>query len=398
MEKYTLSEVKTKKDEKQFINVAVKLYKNYKNWIRPLDNEINDVFNPEKNELFNDGEAIRWILKDDKGNLVGRIATFYNNRVSQENEQPTGGCGFFECVNSPEASKILFDASREWLISKGMEAMDGSVNFGDRDKFWGVLVDGFTEPVYGMNYNHIYYKELFEAYGFQNYFNQYSYGRKATQNIGEAVRIKSERLAQNPDYEFRSIRMDEVDKLGHHFVKIYNSAWAGFSVPQMTEEQGEQLVKSLRPIIDPTLIYFAFYKGDPVGFFVQIPDINQVIKRLDGNLNWWGKAKFFYYLKIKKVCTRVLGLVFGVMSDFQGKGLESGMIEAFRVDTNNQKQYVDLEFVWIGDFNPLMNRMLENYVEAKVCKTHVTYRYLFDREKPFTRAPRVSRSRVVKDK
>ncbi|MFI3262762.1 MAG: hypothetical protein R3Y26_07620 [Rikenellaceae bacterium] len=404
MSNYSLQEVKNKKDAKDFLNVTSIIYKNTKNWIRPFDHEINEVFDPKKNELFNGGELIRWILKDKNNNTVGRIAAFYNKEKSLESEQPTGGCGFFECINSQEAANVLFDAAKAWLISHNMEAMDGPINFGDRDKWWGVLAEGFNPPVYGMNYNHEYYKDLFENYGFKNYFNQYTYGRTVIGDngeisMGEAARSKAQRLAQNPDYEFKHLDKKNIEEASKAFLNIYNKAWAGFTgVKPMTEEQADNVFKAMKPIIDDKLIYFAHYKGEKIGFFIQIPELNQIIRHLNGKFNLWAKIKFMYYLKVKKECTTVLSLIFGVLPEHQGKGIESGMMNAFRqyAEQNNIK-YKDLELTWIGDFNPLMMRMMDTYVESKITKTHVTYRYLFDREKPFTRAPRVSRARVKKD-
>lgn len=403
MTKYTLHEVTSAKDAKEFIEFQPKFYKEDKNYIRPFDHEIEAVFNPKKNELFDDGEAIRWILRDDKNEAVGRIAAFYNKEKASEDTQPTGGCGFFECINSQEAANIMFDAAKAWLQERNMEAMDGPINFGDRDKWWGLLADNFEPPVYGMPYNHAYYKELFENYGFQNYFNQYSYTRLAVNtdgsvSIGEAAQSKADRLSQNKDYEFKAIKKSELKEASQAFLNIYNKAWAGFTgIKPMTEEEAEKVFSSMKPIIDVNLIYFAYYKGERIGFFIQIPEINQVIKHLNGKFNLWAKIKFMYYLKVKKVCTRVLSLVFGVLPEHQGKGIESGMMNAFRVYVeNNKTNYVDLELTWIGDFNPLMMRMMDSYVEAKIHKTHITYRYLFNREQPFTRAPRVSRARVKK--
>lgn len=400
MTNYTLHQVTTSYDAKQFIKVAVKLYKNDPNWIRPLDNDINNIFNPEKNLLFKEGEAIRWILKDQNGDSVGRIAAFYNTRVANESEQPTGGCGFFECINSQEAANILFDASREWLLTKGMEAMDGSINFGDRDTFWGVLVDNFKEPVYGMNYNFPYYKDLFESYGFQNYFNQFCYSRTIDKPISEIVRVKYERIMASNEYTFRPIKIKDLKQVGRDFVKIYNKAWAGFGgVTEMTEKQGQELVKTLKPIVDPELIYFGFYKGEAIGFFIQIPDLNQVTKHLNGKFSLWHKLKLLYLLKVKKVCNNIVGLIFAVTPEHQGKGIESGMMNSFAKGIKSKKtHYKTLEFTWVGDFNPLMNRMMQTYVEGEKSTTHTTFRYLFDREKPFTRAPKVSRSRQIEKK
>ncbi|MDW8288789.1 MAG: hypothetical protein RMJ89_12020, partial [Flammeovirgaceae bacterium] len=154
-----LIEVQDKKHIRMFLDLPVKLYKGDKNWIRPLDKDIEEVFSPIKNKLFRQkGKAIRWILLDEQGECIGRVAAFVNPKTAYKNEQPTGGLGFFECIHDQNAANLLFDACIEWLKQQGMEAVDGPINFGDRDKWWGCLVDGFTEPNYCMPYNHAYYR------------------------------------------------------------------------------------------------------------------------------------------------------------------------------------------------------------------------------------------------
>ena len=95
-----LVEITGDRTENEFLQLPVRLYKDEKNWIRPLDRDIKAVFDPEKNKQFNNGEAIRWILKDDKGKVVGRIACFISNKHIEKEEQPTGGIGFFECIEA----------------------------------------------------------------------------------------------------------------------------------------------------------------------------------------------------------------------------------------------------------------------------------------------------------
>ena len=158
-----LIEVKTRKDAKEFIKLPVWLYKKEKAWIRPLDKDIQDVFDEKVNLTFQNGACIRWILKD-KGLCIGRIAAFINNDTAFNNGlQPVGGIGFFECINDQRAANILLDASKNWLKTEGMTAMDGPINFGERDKWWGLLTKGFDlEPNYRCNYHLPYYKDLFE--------------------------------------------------------------------------------------------------------------------------------------------------------------------------------------------------------------------------------------------
>jgi len=131
------------------------------NYVRPINKEIEEVFDPAMNSFFSHGEAIRWILKDENGKVIGRVASFINKRKAYTFQQPTGGMGFFECVNNRDAAFRLFDKCRDWLSGKGMQAMDGPINFGENDVNWGLLVEGFTHPGIGMNYNPPYYREFF---------------------------------------------------------------------------------------------------------------------------------------------------------------------------------------------------------------------------------------------
>jgi hypothetical protein len=154
MASYQLEEVKTKKQAREWIDLPKRLYRNEKNWICPLDDDVEKRFDPKRNELFARGDAVRWLLRNDRGEVVGRIAAFYNNGDAfGTDEVRAAGCGFFECIDDRQASTLLFDAAREWLTERGWEAMDGPINFGDRSDFWGVLVDGFSEPLYCNPYN-----------------------------------------------------------------------------------------------------------------------------------------------------------------------------------------------------------------------------------------------------
>ena len=139
-------------------------------------------------------------------------------------------------------------------------------------------------------------------------------------------------------------------------------------------------------------MYFAYYDDQPIGFYLMIPDLNNVIAPLHGNFNWWGKLRFVWRMKVRRKATRIFALIFGVVPEFQGKGIESGMIYTFEqvVAQGTVNHYKSLELAWIGDFNPIMMRVVETMVCAKKHKMHSTYRYLFDREKPFTRAPRLT--------
>jgi len=147
-----LTEVSDKRTAKEFLDVNVLVNKNDPNYIRPLDKDIDEVFDPEKNKAFRHGEAIRWILKDEDGKLIGRIAAFTNKKYKNKGDDvPVGGIGFFDCINDQNAADILFDVAKHWLMQRDIQAMDGPINFGERDRWWGLLVEGFEPPVYCLN-------------------------------------------------------------------------------------------------------------------------------------------------------------------------------------------------------------------------------------------------------
>ena len=382
-------EVKDKYTEREFILVAVRLYKNEKNWIRPLDKDIKAVFDPAKNKNFRNGEAIRWILQDN-GKTLGRIAAFVNKKTVSSYDQPTGGIGFFECVNDKEVAFKLFDTAKAWLEERGMEAVDGPINFGDRNNWWGLLVDGFHEPNYQMPYNFGYYQQLFEDYGFKVYFKQYTYQRPMGSEVDFAPRLyeKAELTINNPDYDFRHVNKGEYDKAHEYFHEVYNKAWAGHSgVKPMSMQQAKATFKMLKPVADVRLLWFAFYKGEPVAFFISIPELNQLYKYLNGQWNLWSKLKFLYLLKTG-ACHKSLGIVFGVVPEHQRKGIEGALVVSYvkKLAWKKGFQYTDLEMNWIGDFNPKMMRVVEQ-IGGKIFKTHITYRKLFDETKEFKRAP-----------
>ena len=289
-----IQEVNNPKLAREFVKMAIPIYKDYPNWIRPLDKDIEAIFNPKQNKHFRHGECIRWILRDNKGKAIGRVAAFVNRKIaSKGNDQPTGGMGFFECINDKDAAFKLFDQCKEWLEARGMEAMDGPVNFGERNEWWGLQVEGFDiEPNYRCNYQPPYYQALFEAYGFKTYFEQLTFGRKIVGHISKRMFEKAERIAANPKYTFKTLDIKQIDKYTEHFHTIYNKAWSGHKgVPVLSMQQAKLIIKQMRPILDPNIMYFGFYEDDPIAFFINIPDVNQIFKHVNGKLNLIGKDR-----------------------------------------------------------------------------------------------------------
>ena len=379
--------------KRMFLEFPVSLYASDPNWIRPLDQDIEVIFDPNKNIHLKKGEAVRWILLDENQKPIGRVAAFYENKEPDKSNLKMAGMGFFEVIDDEKAAIILFDACKNWLKEKGFEGMDGPINFGERDSFWGLMIKGWEfEPTYKMPWTKPYYIPFFENYGFKDYFQQYVYvssirGAKVTEGIEE----KAQRIYQNPNYNFKHIEKSNLAKYAEDFKIIYNAAWAKFpGVSEMSSEQAQKLVKQMKPIIDEQLLWFAYSENDePVAFFIVIPDLNQIIKHLHGKLNTWGKIKFLL-LKSRGVLTRTCGVIFGVVPEHQGKGVESAIALRFRTAARENPfyPYTTMDMNWVGDFNPKMMRFVSQ-LGATNDKTFITYRYLFNPNQPFSRCPKV---------
>ncbi len=341
------------------------------NYIMPLDKDIEDVFDSRANPAFKEGECIRWLLSGD-GETIGRIAAFYTKIPASG--LVTGACGFFECIDDAEAARILFDAAKQWLISKNCSYMDGPVNFGERDSFWGLMVEGFASPSYRENYNFPYYKSLFENYGFKPEIGQTTSLIEDKSFNFERFSKLAARVMSNPAYTFDYIHKDNLKKYALDFIEIYNQAWSFHEnfVP-MTIDKIMVRMKQMAPILEETLNVFAYHEGKPVGFYITVLDVNQIFRHVNGKMNLIGKLKFLYY---KRTVKRVKGIVFGVIPTHHNLGIEVAMIMKFREALLKGGRFTENELAWVGDFNPKMLSMFES-MGARPIKKHITYRCQF---------------------
>jgi GNAT superfamily N-acetyltransferase len=375
----------------QFFKVERVIYKDDKNWIPHIRQDLEKIFDPKKNKLFRSGKLERWILFDNNNNLIGRIAAFVNGKTAKTFKQPTGGVGFFECINNQEAANLLFDTAKNWLAENGMEAMDGPINFGEKLNYWGLLTKNFTSrPTYGMNYNPEYYVQLFENYGFQVYYEQFMFYRLLHLPAQEVFVKKAQNLMKDPDIRLGNVRGKSTKQFAQEFLEVYNDAWGGFDgFKKLSFEMAHKTILALKPVYDPDIVIFAYHKDRPIGFYLNLPELNGIFKHVNGNLNLWGKLKFLFYKKFYPPST-MFGIIFGVVKDFQGKGVEGAMIKYAEDYIVPAGKYKDTVLTWIGDFNPRMLKVCEN-LGAEKYRTYATYRYLFDRTKPFERAPLIDR-------
>jgi hypothetical protein len=377
--------VDSKKLEKAFLDFPRKLYRNDPNHVLPFDSEIKKAFDRQVNPYFKHGDARRWVAVNDTGEISGRIAAFYDTDKDEADQVKSGGCGFFESIDDQQVAFLLFDAAKKWLLNHGYEAMTGPINFGENDTNWGCLVQGFIPPAIGMTYNLPYYRELFENYGFKLYYRQLGFHLDLDRPFPERFWKIAEWINHREGYSYRHFDPKQASRFVEDTATIYDQAWSSLREDYTPMDQASLYdeIRKINMIMDPELIWYAYFKEEPIAFFMFLPDANQIFRHLNGRLHMLNKLRFLNY-KRKKTITRARGTAAGVVPKFQNSGVESGIFYQLREVMHRKPQYKQFELSWVGDFNPKMISLYQA-TGAYHTKTHHTYRCMFDQTRPYHR-------------
>ena len=375
-------EIADRSNLKDFYKAALNIYRDDDNWIAPLNVEVAQFFNPESNKLIKNGNSRIWVLFENNV-PAGRITGFWTESKSKKDLPYAGGIGFFECVDSDEAAIMLFDAAIQWLKGEGMQAVDANTVPGENFNHWGVLIDGFMPQGFGMPYNKPYYRRLFENYGFQVYFEQYSYHMDLTKNLPERHVAFAQHIINSGEYSFKQLDFKQIDKFVDDVTIVFNDVWSAFHAGYVPVERKEfeKMISSLKPIVNPDFIWFVYKDGHPIGMEVCLPDLNRIIKPFKGKLNLINKLRLAF--SIKKV-DRARVFVFGIHPDYHKTGVTAALF--FEMIESLKKAGVkELEMSWVGDYNPTVNKIYKHMINSVLAKTHATFRYMIDKNIEFER-------------
>jgi hypothetical protein len=122
-------------------------------------------------------------------------------------------------------------------------------------------------------------------------------------------------------------------------------------IERTKKEQVLIMFKKMKPVMDEKIIWFVYHNEDPIAIFTNLPDLNQWFKYLDGKFDLWHKLKFLW-IKKTKPNRKFTGLVFGIVPEFQGKGVDAYIINEAKFVIQPLKRYTEYEMQWIGEFNP----------------------------------------------
>ncbi|MEG8947178.1 hypothetical protein [Rosettibacter firmus] len=353
MSEIKIKKVESKKDLMEFIKLPWKIYKNDPYWVPPLIYDKKKILDKKKNPFFEHAD-MDMFLAEKNGELVGRIAAIKNDLHNQYHNDKVGFFGFFECINDQQVANKLFDTAKEWLKSKGLNAMRGPANPSSNDEY-GMLIEGFDdEPRLLMPYNPRYYLDLCENYGFKKAKDLYAYKIEYNKIItSEKLKRVAELARERSKIKITQLDMknfkNELEKVKY----VYNKAWApnwGF-VP-MTEKEIDALAKDLKPLVEPSLVLFGEIDNKLVGFSLVMLDYNQIFKSMNGKLFPFGFIKLFTQRK-KITWARILTL--GIIPEYQKRGLDA--VFYWEIVERASKLGIHLgEASWILEDNDMMNR------------------------------------------
>ncbi|PKK82239.1 MAG: N-acetyltransferase [candidate division Zixibacteria bacterium HGW-Zixibacteria-1] len=361
-------EVESSKLLNTFITLPFKLYKDDPNWVAPLLIERKEFFNKKKNPFYR-GAKTKLFIAMRENEPVGRIATCINYNHNVFHSEHVGFFGFFDCIDDYDVAAKLLKVAMITLKSEGMEKMRGPANFSTNHEV-GFLVDGFDSPPVIMNpYNPPYIPKLAEKFGLKKVMDLYAFMMTDELPLSDRILKVVERIKERNKVTIRPLDLSHFDEELKKINYIYNNAWSdnwGF-VP-MPEEEFYHMGKDLKQIVDPDLVLIAEIDGEPVGFSMALPDMNIVLKKLNGRLFPFGMLKLLWHMKIRRKIDGVRVMTMGVVHKYQKRGIDN----VFYVETFNRgtaKGYKWAELSWILETNELMCRAAES-LGAKLYKKY----------------------------
>ncbi len=349
----SIKKVETKKELMKFIKLPQKIYKENPYYVPHLIMERKQILNKKKNPFFKHGD-MELFLAYKNNEVVGRIAAIENKLHNKTHNENIGFFGFFETVNDQEVANKLLDTAKSWIVERGLDAMRGPANPSSNDE-WGMLLEGFDKsPCIMMTYNPKYYLALMDNYGMKKVKDLYAYLISNRKLLAQEKLVRGAELVRKRNkVTIRSANMKNFSKELEEYKYIYSKAWApnwGF-VP-LTDDEINHLAKELKPLIDPDLILFMEKDGETIGSALVVPDLNQILKQMNGRLSPKGIFKF---LTQRNQINMARVITLGIIPEYQKKGLDALFYYEITKRTE-AKGILYGEASWILEDNEMMNR------------------------------------------
>jgi GNAT superfamily N-acetyltransferase len=361
--------VGNKSDLKRFIQFPYKQYKNDPVWIPPLRVEQFGQFDPKRNPTLDHCEYSLFLLIDND-EVIGRIAAFIDRLALETWKEPIGLFGYYECIDSNTASEMLLNSAADWLRNKGMKVMRGPWSFVSQE--WGLVVEGFIpSPVLMAPYNPSYYENHMVAFNLHKIKDLLVYylSVKEGYTIPDRIMTMTDDVANRYGIHVRQVDMHHYNKDVQNIIDLSNrSLINNWGYTSVTKAEAEAVARDLKPILQPKGVIFAEdNEGKSIGFAIALPDINRLIKRMNGRLFPFGWLKLFFGLS--KLCSYRL-FALGVLPEYHGKGIDSLLYRALCESLYTPDTWIEINYV-LEDNIPMNNAI--HKLNAKPLRKYRVY-------------------------
>jgi GNAT superfamily N-acetyltransferase len=355
----TVRPVEGNRDLKRFIELPYRLRREDPQWVPPLRYERRQFLDRSKNPYFEHAEA-EYFLAERDGEVVGRITAQVDRRWDEFQGGSDGMFGFLEFENDPEVARALVAAAAGWVRQRGRNRLLGPMDFTTNDEC-GILVDGYEDPPIVLQLWHPpYYEELLEGLGMTKAMDMRMWdlwlGKLKEGNEFDPMIKAAAKVAEDKGVVVRKMRKRDLEAEIARFMEVYNEAWTknwGF-VP-VTDREVAFHAKLLKPILVEDWAMIAEQNGKVVGAALTLPDINQVLKKMNGRLfplGWW------HFLTGRRKIDRVRVFALGVKREYQHLGVAAALYERHR-ETARYMPQKGGQTGWILETNKAMNRAME---------------------------------------
>jgi GNAT superfamily N-acetyltransferase len=311
-------EVASPADLRQFIDLPWDIYGRDPNWVPPLKADVRARLDFARHPFWEHARGALF-LAERQGRAIGRISAQVDDNYNSLWNEKLGSFGFFECVDDQETADALFGAAARWAARQGMTTLRGPMSPSSNDE-WAFLIEGFERPpVLMMPYNPRYYPTLAERHGFAKAKDLLAFYKHASTPMPDRMIELARKLRANARLSLRPVNLKDLKNEMVIIKEIYNESWQrnwGFS--PMTEKEMDLMAHDLKSVADPNMVLLAFYDGKPAGLAITLPDLNDVIRRLNGELGPLGLLKYLYYRRQVKGSR---AFVFGVKQPYRRLGL-----------------------------------------------------------------------------
>lgn len=369
----TIVPVGSKAELRRFIDLANRLNAKDPNWVTPLMYERMAALTPKSNPFFQHADVQMWLAVRG-GRDVGRISAQIDHLATEVGTGKTGNFGMIAAEDDPAIFSLLFRTAEDWLKARGCDRALGPFNLSINEEV-GLLVDGFdSKPMVMMGHDPRYTAGRVEEQGYVKAKDVYAYVCDPRAAL-PAVVVRRVKRGLPEGVTLRQLDMSRYDDEVKALTEILNDAWSGnWGFVPTTEAETAQLAKSLKDVLDKRLILFSEIDGEPAGFIVLLPNVNEAIEGLNGKLLPFGWAKLLWRLKVKRVKSiriPLMGLKRKFADTLRGQVVPFHLMNAGR-DAGLALGYDKFEFSWILEDNAPMRRISEA-MGAEIYKTYRIY-------------------------